>query len=354
MRGAAVSSRQIDADVPARPRRAPSRPAPAAAVPAVPAAPATPATPVDAELVVASSGSARVDEVATAGKGAARAEESHPVGGDLLLYLLLTVLGATAWQVSQMRLFKPNGDPSYWIGVVGASMMLLLFSYPLRKHVRVLQGLGKVKSWFWVHLFLGIAGPWLILVHSSFHIGSVNAGVALISMLIVVASGVVGRFIYVRVHRGLHGEETSLHELRQRAGMVESNARSRLRWLPTVEARLLAFERREILAKPTWVTHLSQITLLPLQQHIAYLRCVGEVRRRLRALQSKRGWSDEDLRRRERSAKRLVERYLNAVVRVVQYKAYERVFALWHLAHLPFVYMLVISAVVHVIAVHAY
>jgi hypothetical protein len=46
--------------------------------------------------------------------------------------------------------------------------------------------------------------------------------VALFSMGIVVASGVVGRFIYVRVHRGLNGEMTSLAELRQRAGLVES------------------------------------------------------------------------------------------------------------------------------------
>jgi len=30
------------------------------------------------------------------------------------------------------------------------------------------------------------------------------------------------------------------------------------------------------------------------------------------------------------------------------------VFALWHVAHLPFVVLLVISAVVHVVAVHAY
>ena len=58
-------------------------------------------------------------------------------------------------------------------------MMLLLFSYPLRKYVRALQGLGKVKWWFWFHLVLGIGGPWLILVHSTFHIGSLNAGVAL-------------------------------------------------------------------------------------------------------------------------------------------------------------------------------
>ena len=50
----------------------------------------------------------------------------------------------------------------------------------------------------------------------------------------------------------------------------------------------------------------------------------------------------------------MASRYLFSVVRVAQYTAYERVFALWHLAHLPFVYLLIISAFVHVFAVHAY
>jgi hypothetical protein len=45
---------------------------------------------------------------------------------------------------------------------------------------------------------------------------------------------------------------------------------------------------------------------------------------------------------------------LQAVVRVAQYTAYERLFSLWHVAHLPFVFLLLLSAVVHVVAVHAY
>ena len=57
-------------------------------------------------------------------------------------------------------------------------------------------------------------------------------------MVIVVASGVIGRFIYVRVNRGLNGERMSLVELRQRAGMVESDARSKLHFSPEVKAPL--------------------------------------------------------------------------------------------------------------------
>jgi hypothetical protein len=274
--------------------------------------------------------------------------------GDLLLYALLAVLIGGAWQISELKLLKPNDDLNYWVGVAGGSMMLALFAYPLRKYMGFMRSLGKVKWWFWYHLCMGIAGPWLILVHSGFDVRSLNAGVALYSMVIVVASGVIGRFIYVRIHRGLNGERTSLQSLRERAGLVETKARSRLHFAPKVEARLLAFERHELEANATWLTHLRQVTWLPVQQWVTYLRCVLELRRPLNELARRYDWSTADLRRRKRRARRLVDHYLNAVVRVAQYTAFERVFALWHMAHLPFIYLLVISAVVHVVAVHAY
>lgn len=293
--------------------------------------------------------------LATARQGAKIGRrESSALRGDLALYVLLVLLVASAWQVCRLQLFKANDDASYWLAVIGGSMMLALFSYPLRKYARFMQRLGKVKWWFWLHLCFGIVGPWLILVHSTFRVGSLNAGVALFSMCVVVLSGVVGRFIYVRVHRGLNGERMSLDELRERAGLVESDARSRLHFAPLVEARLLAFEERELRARPGWLTHLRQVAVLPLQRWWAYRHCVAEVRHRLSQLAVGLQWREEDVRQRERRARKLIDRYLEAVVRVAQFTAYERMFALWHLAHLPFVYLLVISAVVHVVAVHAY
>jgi hypothetical protein len=274
--------------------------------------------------------------------------------GDLLLYASVFGLVGLAWEISRLGLFKANDDVSYWIAVTGGVMMLLLLSYPLRKYVRFMQNLGKVKYWFLVHIFLGVMGPWLILVHSTFHIGSLNAGVALASMCIVVASGVVGRFIYVRVHRGLNGELVSLQDLRNRAGMVEKEARSALHFAPSVESRLQAFEQKELDAAPGWATHFRRATLLPITQKITYLRCVAELHRRVREASVEMAWRPGDRERRERRARKFVKRYLVAVVRVAQYTAYERLLALWHVAHLPFVYLLIISAVVHVIAVHAY
>jgi len=281
-------------------------------------------------------------------------ETTTLIAGDVLLYVLLTTLVVAAWAFTRLGLFKAGDDVGYWLGVAGGVIMLLLFSYPLRKYVRTFHNWGKVKWWFWVHMTLGIGGPLLILLHSTFHVGSLNAGVAFYSMIIVALSGVVGRFVYVRIHRGLHGERTTLRQLQVRAGFVQSEAKSKLRFAPKVEARLQAFEQRQLDAKPTWGTFLNQLFVLPAQQWITYVQCIIELRAPLASVARKREWNEADHAKRTRLARKLVRRYLSGVVRVAQFTAYERLFALWHMAHVPFVYIMVISAVAHVIAVHAY
>jgi hypothetical protein len=203
-------------------------------------------------------------------------------------------------------------------------------------------------------MILGIGGPALILLHSTFRVGSLNAAVALYSMLAVAGSGVIGRFIFARVNRGLRGEQSGLNDLRARAGLQQADAKSRLAFAPSVEERLAAFEASVMQAKPGWVTYLRQIFWLPIQQWLVYRKSAAEIEKILRRMAKKHSWSADDLARRERHSKRLVSLYLNAVSRVSQFTAYARMFSLWHIAHIPFVYLMVISALVHVYAVHVY
>ncbi len=274
--------------------------------------------------------------------------------GDLWVYLSIGLVVGLTWWVARQGWYKAGDDVGYWLGVAGGTMMLLLLSYPLRKYVRALHRLGKVKWWFLAHMLLGVGGPTLILLHSTYHIGSLNAAVAMYSMLVVAGSGVIGRFIYLRVHRSLSGEKASLEQLRARAGLDESETRSRLHFAPGVEARLLAFGAQQLGATPGWPTWLRQVFVLPAQAGWVYLRCAAGLRQPLRKLAKHRQWSRADLARREYLARKLVRRYLTSVVRVSQFTAWERMFALWHVLHTPFVYILAISAVVHVIAVHMY
>lgn len=273
---------------------------------------------------------------------------------DVVVYVTIACLLALTWWISQKGYFKAGDDVGYWLGVAGGSMMLLLFTYPLRKHFGFTRKWGRLKWWFLLHMMLGVGGPTLILLHSTFRVGSLNAAIALYSMLVVAASGVIGRFIYARVNRGLHGEKVSLQELQARAGLEEEEARSRLAFAPQVEQRLLAFEQSELMAEASWPTYVRQVFWLPLYQWVVYRRCVSDLRNALQLLADQQHWRQSELLQREQYSKKLVAQYLHAVTRVAQFTAYARLFSLWHVAHIPFVYLLLLSAIVHVIAVHAY
>ena len=129
------------------------------------------------------------------------------------IYLFITLATLGVWGLSRQNLFKAGDDVGYWIAVAGGLMMLALLSYPLRKYVRAFSRLGSIKGWFLVHMMLGICGPLLILLHSNFEIGSLNAGVAFFSMVIVALSGVVGRFLATDLGHTSSFREISIQDL---------------------------------------------------------------------------------------------------------------------------------------------
>ncbi|MEY4139700.1 MAG: hypothetical protein RLZZ371_1882 [Pseudomonadota bacterium] len=273
---------------------------------------------------------------------------------DVLVYVAIWSCVGFTWWISRLGLFKSGDDIGYWLGVVGAVMMLMLFSYPIRKHFRFSRNWGRVKFWLWAHMVLGVAGPMFILSHSTFRIGSTNAAVALFSMVIVALSGVIGRFIYARVNRGLHGEKSRFEDLQFRAGMEQEDARSRLAFSPKVEQRLIEFQKQQLKLERGFLTDLRQVMWLPVHQLWVYEKSVSDLRRALASLAKHHGWSSKELVRRNKHAKKLVWLYLIAVTRVAQFTAYERMFALWHVLHIPFVYLMVGSVLAHVAAVHIY
>ena len=293
------------------------------------------------------------DATGTPGK---RTEKSaiQLLAGDTLVYLVLAALVWLTWRISLLGLFKAGDDVGYWIGVAGAVMMLLLFSYPLRKYMRFAHSWGNIRWWFWIHMLLGVLGPLMILLHSTFRIGSLNAGVALYSMIIVAASGVVGRFLYRHVNRGLHGELTDLKTLLITAGLDKNDAHSALAFAPAVEQRLKQFEASELAGREGVLQALRMVLWLPVLRILVYRQCASQRAVLMAKSAVSQNWSNDDLRRRRARANKIVDRYLNSVVRVRQYAAYSQLFSLWHVAHIPFVYILIVTALVHVYAVHAY
>jgi hypothetical protein len=273
---------------------------------------------------------------------------------DLALVAALGLATWGVWYLSRTRAYTAGSDLGYWLGVAGGVMMLLLFAYPLRKRWAVLARFGKAKYWFIVHMVLGIGGPLMVLAHSTFRVGSVNAGVALFSMLLVSASGVVGRFLYLRIHRGLGGERLTLAGLRTQLGLGDAAVTSRLHFAPEVERQLTAFLARHAGSTHSWSLQARRLLVLPWVAFGVRRRCCREADHCLRELARRNAWSAAELRTQSRQARRLVAQFTQSVLRVAQFTAFVRLFSLWHVLHVPFVYLMVLCAVVHVVAVHAY
>jgi hypothetical protein len=259
-----------------------------------------------------------------------------------------------AFAIGRSGWFAPGDNIGYYIGLVGGVMMLLLLLYPLRKYVAAFRNWGKVKYWFAFHMVLGIAGPILVLAHSTFHLRSTNAAVALICMLVVAGSGIVGRFLYTKVHRGLYGEKTNLRELSAEAGLESEEVRSRLHFAPQVEERLADFQQFALARRAGLLDDGLRFLSLGLRRYQVQRACARELRASLTMIAQARDWDRAKYQRRLRAAKLLVKVYLEATQRVADFTVYDRLLQLWHVAHVPLVYLLVISSVAHVVAVHMY
>jgi hypothetical protein len=271
-----------------------------------------------------------------------------------LIFLVAAVILVLAWYASTKRWYLPGDDLGYNLGLVGGSMMLLLLLYPLRKHIRSLRRAGGIHHWFRIHMLLGIFGPLLVVAHSTFYIGSLNAGVAMFCMLLVASSGVVGRFMYARIHHGLYGRKASLDDMQETLGIQSSEVRSKFHFAPAVEAELKAFNEQALRRSPGLLSGAWKFMTLALRARFCRARCHRELRQVMRHHATQRQWNKAKLQERLAAADRQVGDYLTAVRHTAQFRAYERLFSLWHILHVPFVFMLIISGVVHVVYVHMY
>lgn len=268
--------------------------------------------------------------------------------GRAYLLLVTVLLGWLAWKVAHGKYYTPRSGFGFYLGVAGTLMMLALLTYPLRKHLRWTHRWGALKHWFRLHMWLGILGPTLVLFHSTFHVRSPNAAVALFSMLIVVISGIIGRFVYTKIHYGLYGSRATLEKVQKELLGRSDDAKSRLHCAHRVEQWLLSFEQSAIHTERSFPANLLHFFTLELRRRIIEFRCAQELRHVLRAEKH------PEFRMGAPEAIGLASLYLREVQHVAQFSTYERLFSLWHVLHIPLIYILAASTVFHVIAVYMY
>ena len=275
-------------------------------------------------------------------------------GGAFQWYLLLSLLITLGWLVRDYSPVNPEEGIGYWLGIAGGTLMLLLLLYPLRKRIRLLHALGPTRIWFRMHMIFGLLGPLLILYHSNFHLGSFNSQVAFYSMLLVAGSGIIGRHFYAGIHRGLYGRKTSLQEVQQELSEAISNNHGLARYMPELVARLernAAALRDHAVRRTIGIRRSLRWTFT---HHFERLSLLWLAHRELKAAANQSPNIARNRKELRRAAARYIRDFTVLTGRVAQFSLYERLFALWHILHLPIFFLMVLSAFVHIFAVHVY
>ena len=269
-------------------------------------------------------------------------------------YVLLALAITAGYLLSELDLISPKNGLGYWLGIIGGSMMLTLLLYPLRKRIRVLHALGPTRHWFRMHMAFGLVGPLLILYHCNFQLGSINSKVALYCMLLVAGSGIVGRHFYARIHRGLYGRKTSLRELQQDLALSVDKSHGLATLMPELVARIDHMSDELHGCQVTQTLGIRRSLRWTFTHHFTHFSLWLTARRELKHAAEGSSVVARDQKRLSRAASKFIRDYMSLVGRVAQFSFYERLFALWHILHLPIFFLMILSALFHVLAVHMY
>jgi len=107
---------------------------------------------------------------------------------------------------------KSSSRWGHGIGIVATLFMLSNFLYAARKRGRMLTGVGDIRGWLDFHVFVGAMSPLVIAFHAAFQANNVMATSTAAALLVVMLTGVVGRYIFGLVP-AQGGHATELEDL---------------------------------------------------------------------------------------------------------------------------------------------
>jgi hypothetical protein len=121
-----------------------------------------------------------------------------------------------------------SGLIGHSIGIFG--FMLMIFTetlYSIRKRSRR-RPIGKMSEWLKFHIYTGIVGPYMVLLHSAWDFNGL-AGITLLLTAVIVLSGFFGRYIYTAVPRTAQGAIIEREELEHQLVLAEEQLNERLK-----------------------------------------------------------------------------------------------------------------------------
>jgi len=139
-------------------------------------------------------------------------------------FLSLALLVAAALGVDALLHLLDAVWVGRYLGILGLILIIASFSYSLSK--RKIITVKKPVMLLRLHERMAWAGSLLILVHAGIHFNAILPWLAIVAMLVNVASGLTGKFLLRRARKRL--DETTLRISAQ--GLSPAELEERLHW----------------------------------------------------------------------------------------------------------------------------
>lgn len=229
---------------------------------------------------------------------------------------------------------KPSGAVGHGLGIIGSFFMVAGVSlYMLRKRIRRFSRIGVLRYWLEFHIFLCTLGPALVLFHTAFKFGGIVA-VSFWSMVAVVLSGVIGRYIYLQIPRTIEGREMSLQELEQKKDQLNEILRVNYQ----LNDEVLTTIMNAVKARPDRTGGNAFLRFLI---KFRFEREVQkQIRKQLKSLHLKK--------EAYRGLIRLIHSEIRLNRKIDRLVSMQNLFRYWHVAHLPFALVMLVIMIVHV------
>jgi len=237
-------------------------------------------------------------------------------------------------------LLKPGGPVGISFGILGFALFLFMWLYPLRKKFRWLAWTGALPSWMRVHTVAGLALPGLIAVHAGWRFEGL-IGLGFLAMMLVVLSGIVGRYLYVRIPRSQAGLELTLEEASNERRAIVTRIAATTGLLPSAVEQMLVLD-----PAPASRLGTGRALMLLVTSDFTRWRAVRHLTKRFAQPGPGRKALDHG---QLVEVIRLARRELTLAHQIRAFDATRRLFALWHVAHRPVAITALVAVLIHVV-----
>jgi len=287
----------------------------------------------------------------------AYSEESYEKSVRELSIITLGIIGfifvsVVGWKVTREINFINGGDFIYNTGLMGGILMLLTLIYSIIKRVGYLsRRLSSTQSYYF-HIICGGTGALLIVIHSSFDFRSINSNVAMFSMLFIIISGALGRYLYTQFTLLLHRLYLKVNQTEQ--AMYNNIAYYNCNAAKQVNTKLSQFAQHSFKQPeniPEVMGRYFSIISLAIYTYTVSIRDIYKIIKSASVLGDMK---KDEIRRVKKEHRRQIGNYILDVSTMGYLNLLERVFKHWRVLHVPFLYILFLTSIAHVIVVHMY